>query len=246
MSPTIWPNEPPEELADVTAGRLPDRYGYRMQDIFLRELAPLLVEGVRILDVGAGRSPTIPPENRPPGTTYVGLDISDEELRSAPPGAYDETVIADISRPNAELANFDLIISWQVLEHVPSLESALRNLGAMLKPGGVLLAQTSGSYAAFAMLARIVPHRVRVWAMARMLGHAEEQKFPIRYDRCTAGAITSMLDEWAEVRIVSFYRAAPYFGMSAPLQRIYLRYENAIARRDSVTLATHYLIVARR
>jgi SAM-dependent methyltransferase len=246
MSPTIYVDEPAEELPDVQAGRLPDRYGYRMQDVLLERLRPLLVEGVRILDVGAGRAPTIAPEDRPPGTVYVGLDISAEELDSAPPGAYDRTVVHDISTPSAELRDFDLILSWQVLEHVPNLATALANLGSMLRPGGVLLAQTSGSYAAFAVLARVVPHKLRVWAMARFLGHQQEQKFPTRFDRCTEKAIRGMLAGWSSTEIVSHYRGAPYFSMSRPLQRCYLLYEDAIARRDAGNLATHYLIIARR
>lgn len=246
MSPTIHADEPAEELEDVRTGRLPDRYSYRMQDVLLEKLRPLLVDGIRILDVGAGRAPTIAPEDRPAGCEYVGLDISAEELDSAPPGAYDRAVVADISTPNDELRDFDLILSWQVLEHVPDLQKALANLGRMLRPGGTLLAQTSASYAAFALLARVVPHRLRVRAMARYLGHKEEQKFPTRYDRCTERSIRAMLTGWSSVEIVPYYRAAPYFGMARPVQRLYLVYENAVAVRNLTGLATHYLIVARR
>ncbi|HWF56521.1 MAG TPA: class I SAM-dependent methyltransferase [Solirubrobacteraceae bacterium] len=246
MSPTIYADQPAEELPAVRAGRLPDRYAYRMQDVLLERLAPLLVEGVRILDVGAGRSPTIPPEDRPAGCIYVGTDISAQELDSAPPGAYDQTVVQDISASPGELRDFDLILTWQVLEHVPNLAAALANLGSALRPGGVLLAQTSGSYAAFAVLARVMPHKLRVWAMARFLGHKEEQKFPTHFDRCTEKAIRSMLAGWSSVEIVTHYRGAPYFSMWGPLRRLYLLYEDAIARRDAVNLGTHYLIIARR
>jgi SAM-dependent methyltransferase len=246
MSPTIYADEPAEELADVQAGRLPARYGSRMQDVLLEKLRPLLVDGVRILDVGAGRSPTIAPQDRPPGCEYVGLDISAQELESAPSGAYDSSVVHDISSPYAGLRDFDLVLSWQVLEHVSDLNRTLANLGEMLRPGGVLLAQTSGSYAAFALLARVMPHRLRVYAMARFLGHREEQKFPTSYDRCTEKAIRAMLSGWASVEIVPHYRGAPYFGMVRQLQRVYLVYENTVARRHATNLATHYLIIARR
>jgi SAM-dependent methyltransferase len=246
MSPTIYADEPPQELADVSAGRLPDRYGYRMQDVLLERLRPLLVDGVRILDVGGGRSPTIAPEDRPAGCTYVGLDVSADELTSAPPGAYDGAVVHDVSTPHPELRDFDLILSWQVLEHVSELHRALDNLRLMLRPGGVLLAQLSGANAAFALLARVMPHRLRVYAMARFLGHPGELKFPTRYDRCTDRAMRGMLADWAAVEIVPFYRGAPYFAVARPLQSLYLHYEDAVARRHLVNLATHYLIVAQR
>jgi SAM-dependent methyltransferase len=246
MSPTIYADEPAQELEQVRAGRLPERYGRRMQDTLLERLRPLLVDGVRILDVGAGRSPTVAPEDRPPGCVYVGLDISDEELRSAPPDAYDRTVVHDISEPAPDLGDFDVILSWQVLEHVPRLDRALANLRAMLGPGGVLLAQTSGSFAAFSILARVMPHRLRVLAMSRFLGHPEELKFPTRFDRCYDRAIRRFLGDFSAVEIVPHYRGAPYFGMWRPLQQCYLAYENAVARHHLANLATHYLIVATR
>ena len=245
LSPTIV-DEPPEELADVRAGRLPARYGQRLQDVFLDQLSPRLRPGVAILDVGSGRSPTIAAADRPPGCRYVGLDVSAHELRAAPPGAYQEMIVHDITRPLPMAAGhlFDVVISWQVLEHVKPLRAALDNLGRVLRPGGMLISQLSGTFAAFALLARIVPHRVRVRAMARFLGHSEDEKFPTYYDHCYASALERMLGDWSSVAVHPFYRGAVYFGMSRLLQRGYLRYESEIERRDLRNLATHYLVVA--
>jgi SAM-dependent methyltransferase len=245
VSPTI-DQAPPVELDDVRAGRLPARYGYRMQDVFLERLRPLLVDDVTILDVGAGRSPTLAPSDRPPGCRYLGLDISAAELDAAGPDAYDETCVHDIVEPLQELRDVDVIISWQVLEHVSSLPRALSNLRQMLRPGGTLLAQLSGSFAAFALAARVMPHRLRVKVMARHLGHAEEEKFPTHYDHCTARALSKQLQGWESSEIVPFFRGATYFSMSRPLQRLYLRYEDLIASRAWDSLATHYLVIARR
>jgi SAM-dependent methyltransferase len=244
LSPTI-DQAPPQELSDVRSGRLPARYGYRMQDVFLERLRPLLVPGVSILDVGAGRSPTLAPADRPQDCSYLGLDVSGEELEAAGADAYDETYVHDIVEPLDELSELDVIISWQVLEHVSSLPRALANLHQMLRPGGTLLAQLSGSFAAFALAARVIPHRLRVKAMVKYLGHAEEQKFPTHYDHCHARAIKTLLRDWEPSDLVPFFRGAPYFSFSPPLQRLYLGYENLIESRSMDNLATHYLIIAR-
>lgn len=244
MSPTI-DQAPPEELEDVRAGRLPVRYGNRMQDVLLERLRPLLTPGVTILDVGAGRSPTLAPADRPAGCRYLGLDISAVELDAAGRDAYEEAYVHDIVEPLPDMRNVDVIISWQVLEHVSSLPRALANLRAMLRPGGTLLAQTSGSFAAFAIAARVMPHRLRAKAMARFLGHHEDEKFPTHYDHCTARAIRKLLGDWESREIVPFFRGAPYFSMSRPLQRLYLGYEDFIATRAWDSLATHYLLIAR-
>jgi SAM-dependent methyltransferase len=245
LSPTI-DQAPPDELADVRAARLPARYGYRMQDVLLERLRPLLGPDVTILDVGAGRSPTLGVEHRPVGCRYWGLDASAAELEAAGMDAYDATYVHDVVLPPPpDLRNLDVIISWQVLEHVSSLPLALANLRAMLRPGGMLLAQLSGSFAAFAVAARVMPHRLRVKALARHLGHAEEQKFPTHYDHCHAAAIRRLLKDWAASELISLYRGATYFSFSRPLQRLYLGYENFIESRSVDNLATHYLIVAR-
>jgi hypothetical protein len=81
--------------------------------------------------------------------------------------------------------------------------------------------------------------------MARYLGHHEEEKFPTSYDHCTARAFKKLLADWESAEIVPFFRGAPYFSMSRPLQRMYLGYEDFIAARHWDTLATHYLLVAR-
>ena len=246
MSPTIEQDAPAEELPLVRAGLLPDRYAEPMQAELYRRVQPLLVPDVAILDVGAGRYPTLATADRPTGCRYVGLDIERTELDAAAPGAYDEGVVADITEPLNRDGEFDVILSWQVLEHVSPLAAAFENLRAALRPGGTLLAQLTGSNAGFALLGRLMPHALRVRIATRWLGHKEEEKFPTRYDRSTDRSLHQMLGSWSEVEIVPFYRGAPYFGFWRPLQRAYIAYESAIERRERANLATHYLVIAKR
>ncbi|MCW3014742.1 MAG: O-methyl transferase [Solirubrobacterales bacterium] len=246
MSPTIERDVPAEELGHVRSGHLPARYDHRLQDVFLTQLDRLMRPGVRILDVGSGRAPTIPPADRPAGCRYVGTDIDADELAAAPPGSYDLEVAADATKPLPIDERFDVILSWQVLEHVDSMASSLSAFHAALDDGGTLVAQLSGSRAAFALLSRAMPHRLRVLAMTRLLGHADEEKFPTRYDACTDKELRALLGQWSKVEIIPFYRGGSYFLFSRPLLRAYLAYENTIARRDVRALATHYLVVATR
>jgi 2-polyprenyl-6-hydroxyphenyl methylase/3-demethylubiquinone-9 3-methyltransferase len=206
----------------------------------------LLVPDVQILDVGAGRYPTIGPADRPPGCRYVGLDIEAEEIAAAGEDAYDESIVGDITNPLKRDGEFDLVLSWQVLEHVSPLADALENLRFALRPGGTLIAQLTGSNAVFAAFGRLIPHRAKLWIATRLLGHREEEKFPTRYDRSSYRALTRLLEPWSKVEIVPFYRGATYFAFARPLMGAYLAYESAIERRGARNLATHYLIVAQR
>lgn len=245
MSPTIR-DEPANELADVLAGRLPQRYSYRLQDVFMVKLAPLLRPGVRILDVGAGAAPTLAPDDRPPGCFYAGLDASAQELAAAGAGAYDEVHVHDIARPFEAVEPFDLAISWQVLEHVSPIGAALKNLRVVLKPQGALIAQVSGSKAWFSLAARAIPHAMRAAAMTRLLGHSAAEKFPLARERRDAASLERQLSDWSHSEVIAFYRGAAYLSPWRAPQRVYLAYENRIARGGHRNLATHYLLVAQR
>ncbi len=231
----------------AAGGQLPARYAESWAAPFLAYAAPALVPGARILDVGAGRRPTLSPDARPPDCRYVGLDIDDAELRSAPAGAYDEIVVADIAAaPPPGLDSFDLILSWQVLEHVPSLEATVGNLRGLLTPGGRLVFLVSGRYAAFALIARVVPHALRVRAMATLIGSDPDTKFPTYYDGCYATALERALTPFSHSEILPRYRGAGYFSFWRPLEATYLAYENWACHGSRRNLATHYVVLAIR
>ena len=98
MSPTIDSEAPAEELPLVRGGRLPQRYAEPMQAELYRRTQPLLVPGVAILDVGAGRYPTLSPADRPSGCRYVGLDIEAHRDRRGRSRRLRGRVVADITQ----------------------------------------------------------------------------------------------------------------------------------------------------
>ncbi|MGH2559517.1 MAG: class I SAM-dependent methyltransferase [Thermomicrobiales bacterium] len=224
---------------------LPDRYHQPWRGPFDSRIEAALHPGIHILDVGAGRNPTIGPPARPPACHYAGLDVSPNELEAAGPGAYNETWVQDAARRVPELeGRFDLIVSWQVLEHVRPLDAVFANLHAYLRPGGRVVAMLSGKFSAFSVINTVVPQPVGIWAMHRLLGRDPASVFPAYYDRCWHGAIARVLTDWSEVEVVPCYVGAVYFSFSGLLQRCYLAYEEWAVRNAHHNLATHYLISA--
>ena len=222
---------------------LPERYQLRWQRTFEAQLD--LRPGMTILDVGSGRTPFLDPEQRPIDCHYVGLDISADELGRAPAGSYDETQVSDLQQLVPALrGRFDLIVSWQLLEHVKDVEQALDNVRTYLVPGGRFVAMLSGKYSAFAIINMIVPARVGVWGMKKLLHRAPDSVFPAYYDRCSMNALTKVLGPWRDSAVFPLYGGATYFAFSAAVQRLYLAYEDWAMRRGHHNLATHYVLSA--
>lgn len=227
---------------------LPARYLSDWEAPFRERVMARLQPGCSVLDVGAGRNPTIAGEARPDGCTYVGLDVSSAELAAAGPGAYDETVAADATLLQDSLADrFDLLISWQVLEHLRDLGAAMVCARSYLRPGGQMVAMFSASNSLFALINRLIPHRVGESIVTKVMSRDERNPvFRAYYDRCTPAEIRVILRDWSSVRVDPLYRGAGYVGFSRVATRAYLAYENAVARREIEGLATHLLLVAER
>jgi SAM-dependent methyltransferase len=191
--------------------------------------------------------PAIPPDRRPPGCHYVGLDLSRTELEIAEAGAYDETIVADVCdyQPSLE-GTFDLIVSWQVLEHVSDLRLALENARRYLRPGGVLVAQFSGRYALFALANRMLPHCLTRLALKLLLSRDPDTVFPAYYDGCYYDAILGMTRAWSRVRVISRFLGAQYLAFIPPVVSIYLRFEESIIRGRHRNLASYYLLISVR
>lgn len=223
------------------------RYRDNWLGLFRAAIQSELRPGSVVIDAGGGRHPAISRPDLPPGVTYIGLDLSERELKAAPPGSYDHLIVGDIVEFQPSLEGCaDLVVSWQVLEHVAPLGDAMSNIYDYLRPGGLFVAQLSGGRSAFALINRVIPHRLAKVAMKLLLQRDPESVFPAPYDRCTYSGLSQALAYWSDVRIVPRYRGAQYFGFLPPLQTLYLCIEDRLVRGDHKDLATHYLVIARR
>lgn len=221
---------------------LPERYFADSRKPYFDRAAPHMREGGHVLDFGGGARPIIAPPMRPPGLTYVGLDVSRDELELAPQGSYDDLIVGDIADGILQPSSFDLVVSWQVLEHVHDMRATLEGIRTALVPGGALVAQMSGRRAFFALLNRVIPDRIGELAMQRLLGREPDSVFRAPYDRCTKSALEEITREWSDVEIMPRYLGTSYLSFSKAAARAYLQYENWALRRGLDDFATHYLL----
>lgn len=228
---------------------LPPRYHWYWRDPFDRAIGDRLRPGMRILDIGSGRSPSVPVEARPADCVYTGLDLSPVELEAAGEDAYDEVIVGDITESIPALANrFDLAVSWQVLEHVSRLDDAVDHIQGYLRVGGTLVCFLSGKFSVYALANRMLPDRVGHALVTKIMRRTPEESpvFAARYHRCYATGLRGAFRDWSDLEITPFYRAGTYFFFSPKLLKVFLAYENLAYRRRMANLASHYLVVATR
>ena len=230
------------------AGEMPERYSAPYDTTFFERVRAALAPGLELLDVGAGRHPTIAPADRPPACRYVGLDLSAAELAQAGPGTYDETVVADMTEWVPEFEErFDLAVSFQVMEHVKPLGVAIENLRRYLRPGGRLIAQMSGTFSAFGLINQALPGKLGMLALTHLVGKHPDEVFPAHYDKCWHAALDTILTPWSQREIVDLHTGAlPYFGFSKSVRSLYVGYEEWAFRGDHRNLASYYVIDAVR
>jgi SAM-dependent methyltransferase len=231
---------------DASRGALPVRYNEEWGIEFWERVNQALQPGACVLDIGAGRRPTVAPEERPDGVHYIGLDVSESELGLAPQGSYDEVVVADAHMLVPSLVGrLDLIVAWQVFEHFRDLRAAASVFHQYTKPGGVVVACFSGRHAVFAIVNRLLPNGMGSRVTERLMRRPRDTIFPAYYDHCDARGLEAAFSEWESLEIIPLWRGADYFRRLRPLRGAYLRYEDWAVNRRMDNLATHYVIAAR-
>lgn len=105
----------------------------RLREAIESTIKPFVISGITCLDVGCGDRPY---EHLFSGGSYTGIDIKESGRIlgiKRPDLFYDGKIIP------FEENTFDLIISTQVLEHVPDPLGMLKEMARVCKPGGGVL-----------------------------------------------------------------------------------------------------------
>jgi SAM-dependent methyltransferase len=167
----------------------------------------------RVYDVGGGSLPGVPVTTKQAfNLHYIGLDISAEELSAAPPGRYDETIVADICGFEGR-EDGDVVIVQSALEHVQDTEQAIASVASVVAPGGQVHIFVPCRNALFARLNLLLPQAFKA-RLLRILSSdtAEHQGFPAYYDRCTPRDLSELLEQHdLEVRSLQYFWSSKYF-----------------------------------
>ena len=147
------------------------------RDHVLRVLSEFLAEEFaaypprHVLDAGCGFDSTragfpVPAEfNR---ARVVGLDISPSALDRN--RLLDDRIVGDLETYPLPRKAFDVVVCWDVLEHLPRPYEALQNLVASVRPGGLIVLGLPNVLAVKSLIAKFTPHWFHVWAAETAFG----------------------------------------------------------------------------
>ena len=123
-----------------------DRFGNLEANIQFLERERLLRDGVRVLEIGSGRGALLA-ELRRRGVRAIGIEphpsLAIDAVRRQPP-----LPVARMSgdRLGFTDATFDLVLSFDVFEHIADSDAHLAEVRRVLRPGGIYALQTPNKW----------------------------------------------------------------------------------------------------
>ena len=140
---------------------------YRLNEL-LEKYLPTGGTGLRLLDAGCGTGHHLA-ELRKRGYEVAGVDASKEMLRYARENNPESEILeADVEEIPFPDESFDIILSIEVLRHLPRSAKTISEMARLLKPGGYCLVTATPvlNLNGYALINRLA-HSVKVGDLAR-------------------------------------------------------------------------------
>jgi SAM-dependent methyltransferase len=119
-----------------------------------------------VLEAGAGAKSNFA---FPEPSEVTGIDVSPGQLEHNERLA--RVIVGDI-QTYAFAPEFDIVVCWNVLEHVPDPAAAIDQLVRAVAPGGLLVIASPNLWSVKGIVTRFTPHRVHVWFHRTVMGRA--------------------------------------------------------------------------
>jgi SAM-dependent methyltransferase len=159
------------------------------------ERAASLAEITHLLAQHFGRRPISVYEAGGGSTSYIRLDglnvariavVDIDPHQVARNDIAHETIVGDLQTIELPAASFDLVICYNVIEHLPRLRDALERMSRVVKRGGLIVIGAPMPMSLNGLAARFTPHFVHVWICRYLLKWADAGKpgcapFPVAY-----------------------------------------------------------------
>jgi len=140
-----WAGSQLPQAVDPRRMQIDNWVNRRFDRVFRRLFRKDQVEGLRLLEVGCAKSAWLPYFAREFGFSVAGLDyspngceMSREVLKAN--GIAPDVVCADLfAPPDSLLGQFDVVVSFGVVEHFDDTAGCLMAVSKFVKPGGLVI-----------------------------------------------------------------------------------------------------------
>ena len=123
---------------------------------------------IRVLEAGCGSSSYLALR---PGTQLVGIDISEKQL--ARNDLLSEKILGDIQTHEFPSKSFDMIVCWDVLEHLPNPERAVQRFLRAVKDDGIMVLAMPNALSLKGQITKWSPHWFHVWVYRTIFGRKQ-------------------------------------------------------------------------
>jgi SAM-dependent methyltransferase len=135
-----------------------------VHDVLNANLPPATLS---IYEAGGGSTSYLPlAVTRRAHTTVVDID----ETQILNNDYAEEKILGDIQIHRFRPGSFDLVICYNVIEHLPDVEAALTRFCESLKPGGLLLIGAPNPASLSGLVTKYTPHWFHVWFYRHIRG----------------------------------------------------------------------------
>ena len=129
--------------------------------------ARLPANDLAIYEAGGGSTSFLPLEVLRRAHVTV-VDIDEDQIRNN--DYAQETILGDVQSHRFEPGSFDLVICYNVIEHLPDVEAALLRFCESLKQGGLILIGAPNPKSLSGVVTEYSPHWFHVWFYRHVRG----------------------------------------------------------------------------
>ncbi|WP_439364708.1 class I SAM-dependent methyltransferase [Bradyrhizobium sp. DASA03005] len=152
-----------EALHDLVPGEARDSL-LAVHDVLCRELPR---GRLAIYEAGGGSCSVLPPDLLSRSKVTV-VDIDEDQVGN---NTYaDEAILGDVQTYRFARESFDLVICYNVIEHLPDVDAALLNFRDALRRGGMILIGAPNPRSLSGVVTKYSPHWFHVWFYRHIRG----------------------------------------------------------------------------
>lgn len=169
----------PQALLDLPIGEARES----LRDVHAVLLQALDRPTLAVYEAGGGSTSFLPPSILARADVTV-VDIDKNQLAN---NSYAQhKILGDIQTHRFSRDSFDLVICYNVIEHLPDVEAALRRFCESLRSGGIVLIGAPNPASLSGVVTRFSPHWFHVWYYRAIMGIHDagtpgEPPFPVYY-----------------------------------------------------------------